>query len=229
MTAERPFSLPRWVGFVVVGESVGFLIPLSGFALTWWLGLAPWAGWLLAVCLGLGEGAVLGLAQARALVGTAVEVPVRRWVAVTALAAALAWSIGMAPSTLIESGVEIDVGRPLTWAAFGGGGLILLLTIPAAQWTVLRQVLARAWRWVPLNVVAWLVGLTFTLLPSPFVDESTPPAQLAVLFALGGVAMAAVVAVVTGLGLRRMLGAGRPGAGRPGAGQDGMVDGAPSL
>jgi hypothetical protein len=54
-------------------------------------------------------------------------------------------------------------------------------------------------------VVAWTVGLTFTFLPSPFVDETTPPALMAVLFALGGVAMAATVAVVTGLGLRRMV------------------------
>ena len=50
-----------------------------------------------------------------------------------------------------------------------------------------------------------MLGLTFTLLPSPFVDESTDAGVKATLFAIGGVAMALTVAVVTGLGLRRLV------------------------
>jgi hypothetical protein len=44
------------------------------------------------------------------------------------------------------------------------------------------------------------------------VDEATPPAVIALLFGAGGVAMALTVAVVTGLGLRRLvrLGGARP-------------------
>ena len=125
-----------------------------------------------------------------------------------ALAAAGAWAVGMLPSTLIGAGMAIDLRHPGTWAALAVGGAALLLSIPVAQWTVLRGVLDRAWRWVPVNVGAWLAGLPFTFLPSPFVDEGTAPVRIAVLFALGGVTMAATVAVVTGLGLRRMLGAG---------------------
>ena len=60
-------------------------------------------------------------------------------------------------------------------------------------------------------MAAWLVGLPFTLLPSPFVDETTPAALIAASFALGGLAMATTVAVVTGVGLRRMLAGGAPG------------------
>ena len=52
---------------------------------------------------------------------------------------------------------------------------------------------------------AWLVGIAFTFLPSPFIDESSPPALVFALFAVGGVLMASTVALLTGLGLRRML------------------------
>jgi hypothetical protein len=208
----KPFPLRRWVGYVVLGESVGFLLPVTGLALASWVGLSPWTAWGLQVALGAGEGALLGLAQALAVRGTHAEVPVRPWVVVTALAAALAWSIGMLPSTLMDTGTVIDLGRPGTWLLLGAGALVLLLSIPTAQWTVLRRVLDGAWRWIPLNVAAWTAGLTFTLLPSPVVDEATPPAVLALLFGAGGVAMALTVAVVTGLGLRRLA---RPGGARP--------------
>lgn len=70
--------------------------------------------------------------------------------------------------------------------------------------------------WIPVNAAAWLVGLSFTLLPSPFVDETTPPTVLAVAFGLGGVAMATTVAVGTGVGMRRMLANQSRGAGREG-------------
>jgi hypothetical protein len=63
----------------------------------------------------------------------------------------------------------------------------------------------RSWWWVPINMVAWLVGIVFTFLPSPWVDESTPAAVVFALFAVGGVLMATTVAVLTGLGLRWML------------------------
>ena len=49
------------------------------------------------------------------------------------------------------------------------------------------------------------MGLVFTFLPSPFIDEATPPGAIAASYAPAGVAMAATVAVVTGVGLRRML------------------------
>ncbi len=210
----RPFRLGRWVGYVVAGESVGFLIPAAGFAIAFYAGLAAWPAYALQIVLGLGEGALLGLAQALALRGTAGEVPVRRWTGVTALAASAAWGIGMLPTTLFDSGVTFDPASPLLWIAVPVGAVALVLTIPVAQWTVLRAVVERAWHWIPINAAAWLVGLSFTLLPSPFVNETTPPVMLALAFGLGGVAMATTVAVGTGVGMRRMLANQSRGAGR---------------
>ncbi|OZG29534.1 hypothetical protein BH683_008795 [Williamsia sp. 1138] len=111
----------------------------------------------------------------------------------------------MLPSTLNDSGHAVDFGRPL-WAGTIVGALILLLSIPVAQWIVLRRVLRRAWRWIPVNVAAWMVGLTFTLLPGPFVDEQTTAGVMVVAFVVGGICMAATVATCTGLWLRRELG-----------------------
>ncbi|MFE5670753.1 hypothetical protein ACFQ58_03990 [Agromyces sp. NPDC056523] len=200
------FSLGRWVGFTVLGESLGFLIPVTGFALAGMLGLDAWSAWLLLVVFGAGEGALLGLGQSIGLRGSSAEVPAGRWVAATAVAASVAWSIGMLPSSLADLGVAIDWGSPVTWAGVGVAGLVLLATIPTAQFPVLaRAGVSRAWRWVPLNMCAWLVGLAFTFLPSPFVDESTPPAMMFAAFGIAGVLMASTVALLTGLGLRRML------------------------
>jgi hypothetical protein len=224
ITAPRPAPrLGRWVGFTVLGEGLGFLIPVTGFALAATLGLDGWAGWALLVAFGAGEGALLGLGQSIGLRRSSAEVPIGRWVPVTAVAASLAWAIGMLPTTLSDLGAAIDWASPATWAVVAPAGLVLLATIPLLQWPVLAQSgVPRAWRWVPLNMGAWLVGLVFTFLPSPFIDESSPAALVFALFAIGGVLMASTVALLTGLGLRRMVrvrGAGEPGAravsGRP--------------
>ncbi|MEV1129042.1 hypothetical protein [Agromyces sp. NPDC049794] len=210
MTADRvsdeaaPPRLGRWIGYMVAGESLGFLVPVTGFALAATLGLQAWSAWALLVVMGAGEGALLGLGQSLALRGSSAAVPVGRWVAATTVAASVAWSIGMLPPTLNDLGIGIDWGSPVTWTVAGVAALVLLATIPVAQWPVLAGSVPRAWRWIPLNMGAWLVGLVFTFLPSPLIDESTPGWITFALFAVGGVLMATTVAVLTGLGLRRM-------------------------
>lgn len=190
---------------MVAGESVGFLVPVTGFALAVTFGLDAWAAWAVLVLAGAGEGALLGLGQSIGLRGTRAEVPIGRWVAATAGAASVAWSIGMLPPTLADLGMPLDFAAPGTWIAVAVGGLVLLATIPLAQWPVLRAAgVPRAWRWIPLNMGAWSAGLVFTFLPSPFIDESTPAATLFAWYGLAGVMMALTVAIITGWGLRRM-------------------------
>lgn len=203
--AVRPFRLGRWVSLVVAGESIGFLAPTAGFALTSAFGLAPWTTYPLMIAFGAVEGALLGLGQFAGLRGTAGAVPARPWVAVTAVGAALAWTLGMLPSTLVDAGVRVDITDPTAWLLVGLGGLVLLASIPVAQWTALRGVLPRAWRWIPVNMGAWLAGLVFPFLPGPFVDADTSTALVAVLYVIAGVAMATTVATLTGLWLRRAL------------------------
>lgn len=208
VTEPRPFSLGRWTGFVVAGESLGFLAPTAGFAAATTADLGPWAAYALLIALGSVEGVLLALGQAAGLRGTRGQVPLLPWVTATAAGAALAWSLGMLPSTLMGVGVPVDVTQAATWALLAPGALMLLSAIPVAQWIVLRRTLPRAWRWIPLGMAAWLAGLVFTLLPGPFVDATTPTPVLVISFVGAGVAMATTVAVLTGLGLRGILAAG---------------------
>ena len=84
--------------------------------------------------------------------------PARRWwIVATSVGAAVAWSIGMLPSTF-----------DLRWTAetavvAGVGGLMLLTSLPLAQYFVLRGHVRRAARWIPINIAAWLLGIAWTL------------------------------------------------------------------
>ncbi|MDY6809750.1 MAG: hypothetical protein SW127_12135 [Actinomycetota bacterium] len=188
---------------MTVAESVGFLIPVAGMGICAAAGCSPWLTWLTVAVFGAGEGALLGLGQAEALHGTEVAVPVLRWVAVTSAAASFAWMLGMLPSTLNDAGVLDDMSNPALWVAFGLGGVLLLLSIPTAQFLVLRDVMPHAVGWIPVNVAAWSVGLVATFVPGPFVDEDTSTAVLVTSFAVAGICMALIVATITGWWLRR--------------------------
>lgn len=196
-----PRFLRRWILYVVIGETLGFLVAASGMAAGNLLAMSPGAAWATAVVAGLGEGALLGAAQALALRRSGVTIPARAWVLATSLAAALAWGIGMLPATL----PGLDWTSPLTWAGAVVGGALLLLTIPTAQAPLLRGHVPHPWRWVPLNVVAWGTGILWTIAPSPLVDETTSTGGLFLAYGVAGMLMAVTVAVVTGFGLRRML------------------------
>jgi hypothetical protein len=191
--------LVRWVLVVTLGEAVGFSVPAAvGVAVTgasW----GPLATLVAIVLAGSVEGAMLGAAQADCLYRWRV-LPVRRWwIVATSVGAAVAWSIGMLPSTF-----------NLRWTAatavvVGIGGLVLLTSLPLAQYFVLRDHVKRAAQWIPINIAAWLLGIAWTLAPSPVVDQSTPAGALILIYGIAGLCMAATVAVVTGVGMIRLL------------------------
>jgi hypothetical protein len=99
---------------------------------------------------------------------------------------------------------------PLNWTAgtavvVGIGGLMLLTSLPLAQYFVLRDHVRRPVLWIPINMAAWLLGIGWTLAPSPWVDESTPTTALILIYGIAELCMAATVAVVTGVGMIRLL------------------------
>jgi hypothetical protein len=93
----------------------------------------------------------------------------------------------------------------VTAVAAGVGGLMLLTSLPLAQYFVLRDDVRRPVLWIPINIGAWLLGIAWTLAPSPMVDEATPIAALILIYGIAGFCMAATVAVVTGVGMIRLL------------------------
>jgi len=75
----RPFSLRRWIGWVVAGEGGGgFVVPTAGFALTTALHASPWVAYVTMITAGAVEDSLLGGGQASALRGTPLAVPRRR-------------------------------------------------------------------------------------------------------------------------------------------------------
>jgi hypothetical protein len=185
--AHRPAGrLLRWVLVVTVGEAIGFLVPAVVGAAVTAAAWAPLPTLIAMVLAGSVEGAVLGAAQSDCLHRWRVLPLRRRWIAATGLGAAVAWSLG----TVVLVGI---------------GGLILLSSLPLAQYFVLHDHVRRALLWIPINVVAWLLGISWTLVPSPWVDQSTPAGALIMIYGIAGLCMAATVALVTGAGLTRLL------------------------
>ena len=199
----------RWVLAVTVGETIGFMIPAAVGGV---LALAAVPGFVvypLMIAAGACEGALLGVAQSIGFGPSAV----RRssWIMATAGGAAVAWSIGMLPSTI----VGFDPGSPSALPWILGGGVLLLVSIPALQWLVLRRLIPCSFWWIPVNALAWAVGILWTLAPSPFIDEKTAFPVLFMTYMLAGMLMAATVALLTGFAARRVAESGAvAGSGR---------------
>jgi hypothetical protein len=193
-------QLLRWVLLVTLAEAVGFTVPTAVGIVVTGASWGPVATLIALMLAGSVEGAVLGTAQADCLYRWGV-LPVRRWwIVATGLGAAVAWSIGMSLFTL---------GGP-SWTAaavvvVGIGGLLLLTSLPLAQYVVLRDHVKRPVLWIPINMAAWLLGIAWTLAPSPWVDESTPTTALILIYGIAGLCMAATVAIVTGVGIVRLM------------------------
>lgn len=176
------------LGFVFAG-SIGVVVTVSGWSMV--------PTYVVMVFAGAVEGAVLGTAQGRCLVRWNVLAKKRWWIITTSIGAAIAWSLGLLPSAI---GGFAWTTPTIVLVAVGAG--LMLLVLPVGQYLVLRaSAVPHAARWIVINVVAWMLGIAWTLAPSPLVDESSPVPVLLMLYAAAGVAMAATVAVITGTGL----------------------------
>jgi hypothetical protein len=186
-----------WFVAVTLGEFVGFLVPACAGALFV-------ESVLVLVAAGAVEGALLGTAQALVLRRVLPALSVRAWIAATAAAAALAWSVGLVPGLLGERLAALSVGLLVVGATIGG--LVLVASIGTAQWLVLRRHVPRAWRWIPATAAAWLAGLgVFVAVATPLWQPGQPSWLIALIGAAGGLAMAATVAAVTGLAVVRLM------------------------
>jgi hypothetical protein len=186
----------RWVGWTVAGEAAGFTVAAIAGALSTTRDLPTAPEFALLVGAGSIEGALLGAGQAIAM--TRLQLPPRmllRWPVVTSVAAALAWSIGLLPSSI----PHIPWSSPLIWLIAAVLGSALLLSIPTAQYLLLRSAIHAAGSWIWVNVLAWSLGICWTFAPSPLVDASTPLLSLIGIYAVAGLLMATTVAVITGL------------------------------
>ncbi|MEV4702890.1 hypothetical protein [Actinoplanes sp. NPDC049316] len=191
-----------WLRTVTVAEFLGFLAPAFAGALLADADAAVAMPVILAA--GAVEGAVLGTGQALVLRWALPRFPRRRWVAVTAVAAVVAYLIGMSPSTF--SGVWQSWPVAVTAAVAVLLGLLLLCSIGIAQWTVLRRFIGHAGWWIAATAVAWLAGLAaFLLVTMPLWHPGQAMILVVAVGIAGGLVMAATMAAVTGAAVRRLL------------------------
>ncbi|WP_457254230.1 hypothetical protein [Pedococcus sp. P5_B7] len=199
--------LGRWVRWTVAGELVGFVAPaVLGVVSAEWSSRAAIP---TMVAAGAVEGVMLGAAQAHALAPSIPGLRSARFAGLTALAAALAYVLGMLPSTLGARLVE----APRVPVVLAGtvAGAVLLASIGTAQWLELRRHVGKAWTWIATTAAAWLAGLVaFLLIATPLWHPGQRPAVVVLIGLVAAGAMATTVALVTGLALQRLL-THRPG------------------
>lgn len=220
LATERPGGglLGRWILANALGELVGLggvgllaaaLVPgvrrvLQGSV------AGHLATALLLVALGSLEGWVVGSAQARALRGTGVDR--RAWVRGTVLGAVLAWALGMVPSTVIAllgapGGAPPGPAPPpaVRLVLASALGLVAGPVLAAVQVRVLRSHASRPWRWLLANALGWAAGMPLVFLGiRTLALRGTTPGALA-LSAATLLLAGALVGVVEGLFLVRLL------------------------
>jgi hypothetical protein len=117
------------------------------------------------------------------------------------LGAAVAWTLGMAPNT------AYDLGAPV-WAAIAlgiAGAPVILFSIGLSQAWVLARTVLRARRWVWINVAAWIAALPVSFIGPALVPDGSADWVFGAAWIVSGIVMAAVLAAVTGWGMRRLL------------------------
>lgn len=190
------------------GELIGFAIPsilgpLAFYLLQGIVGIKVLLIILaIAAVAGIGEGAVLGFAQSIVLRRYIEEFAWGKWILATAIAAALAWIMGMLPSSIESIGklnlIVLVVGAALL-------GILFLLSIGFAQWLVLRRYISGAGSWILINAIAWPIGVAVPVIALSLVPENSGVVVWIIVGILSGVLMGIVVGAITGYVLVRLL------------------------
>jgi hypothetical protein len=199
---ERPADgfARRWVVRVSLAEAAGFAVAATVGASLAFAAAPASVAYPVAIAAGAVEGLALGAGQYAAM--QSARPALVPWLGATAAGAAFAWALGMLPST-----IGVDLTSPATWVLMAAGALLLLASIPVAQWLVLRGSGRRdATAWVPVTMAGWTVALFWTAAPSPFVDETSPFWLVLTLYVIAGLLMAVTIAVVTAPTARRLFG-----------------------
>lgn len=197
----------RWCLLVTLGELAGFSVPAA---------MGVWSSTMttaaqLAVMVGAGavEGAFLGAAQAVVLRRALPGFRSGTWVGATAAAAAGAWFLGMLPS----STTHLWSRWPVVLAAAAGAvaAVLLLASIGTAQAAVLPAGVPRRWSWVGWTALGWCAGLVaFSAVAPPLWHEGQATGPRILVGLAGALAMAGVMAAVTGVGMVRLVARSSP-------------------
>jgi hypothetical protein len=192
-----------WTLATTIGELVGFAVPtIAGLAAAA-LKISDIMIIPIMAVAGMGEGACFSFAQWLVLRKYIKNIE-KQWILYTAIAAGLAWIIGMLPSSLgdpTKIPITILVPTVLFLAIF------FLLSIGTAQWLVLRKHVQKAGWWIMANAIAWPLGVATTFIPISLVPDGAPIGLWIAAGITGGIMMGATVGAITGWFLVKLLSA----------------------
>jgi hypothetical protein len=219
---KHPLYL-RWIAANAFGEVFGLGATLAVGALFFTLtGEASGAGMVLlsfgvAVASGAIEATVVGLAQWWAMHPWFASLPRRAWWLGTLVGALLAYVLGYLPSTLINlSQAAAPTAAPVTeppqivvLLLAAGMGFFAGALLSFAQWRVLRGRAARAWLWIPANMLAWAAGMPVIFLgidaaQAVYARQGQSIVQPLLILALALLAAGTIVGAVHGAFLVRL-------------------------
>lgn len=196
-----------WVGVMAIAELIGLGIVLIAGAIINWLGMESSVAVFHLV--GLLEGIVLGMAQW--LVLHRYVKHIKAWVVVTAIAAMLAWLIGLQISALMVFSITLDTTLTAVMKAQTLLKGVFLLgawvggVLGFAQWLVLKSHIRRAVLWIVANALAWALGLVVAFMMVGMMHSNHFSLETALAGTATGLTMGAVVGAITGVALIWLL------------------------
>lgn len=196
-----------WVAFCATGLFLGLGAALLWAALIQWrMGTPPdlphkILKWLAMSLAGVPQGVIAGAWQGLALAAFLPEVPIRRWIGATIMAATVGWAFGLAIRIFVvggEAGVPaMEPGLMAAGAGFGAGvlnGALQGRALPGGARSLVT--------WSLGNAVGWALALPLIFLASRWaLDLGGHPVAQAALRAGGGLMGGAAVGITTGLAL----------------------------
>ncbi len=197
--ARRRFTR-EWIAWVTLGQTAGLSVTAVAAAIVTYAAADPWVNFGILVSGGAVAGVFLGLGQWTAFRRSGIAVSPGAWVSATAAGVTLAWSIGLVPGILGFDWADL-VTIPIAIALV----LALLMLIPVLQFFVLRRYRRGAWRWIPINAIAWVVAALWIAVPIPFIGASTDLLVLFGVFAGAGLAVAVTAATFSGVWARSLV------------------------
>ena len=119
---------------------------------------------IIIVLGGLVEGTALGVVQAVLLRRVFPRLRRRRYIVVTVLVAGLGWAAASAPGVLAGDSGGAPPSLLLVLPGAAALGALMGVLLGAAQAWSLRGAVARPWRWITANAVAWAPAMTIVFL-----------------------------------------------------------------
>jgi hypothetical protein len=200
-------QLRRWVSLLALAEAVGMTAAAAAARLGQAIVPNPAGAGPVSLAIGLAtaggvvEGAAVGVATAALLQPRAGDLPVRRWIAITTVVAAIGWAAGTVPSALAGTGAESANSQPGRWVVLSGAlglGVLLGAFLGWTQATVLRHRVSFPFRWVGASALAWAPAMAIIFLGATTPAVTWPVVAVLGVAALTGVFAGAVLGLVLG-------------------------------